>query len=132
MAINFHPKAGMVLMCDFRGNILPEIGKTRPVVVVTPAHVRRRELATVIPLSTKAPHIPLSYHHRLTSVPFPGAAQDVWAKCDLVQSVSHERLDRIRTNTNNFVVGYVSHSDLIAICYSINAYFGIDPAPFRA
>jgi uncharacterized protein YifN (PemK superfamily) len=131
MSINFHPKAGMVLMCDFSGNVPPEINKTRPVVVVTPAHVRRRELSTVVPLSTKPPRFVLPYHHRLTSLPFPGAAQEAWAKCDLVQSVSHARLDRIRINATDFVIGYVSHHDLIAICYSVNAYFGIDPAPFR-
>ncbi len=131
MAINFHPKAGMVLMCDFAGNLLPEIVKTRPVVVVTPAHVRRSGLATVVPLSTKRPRTVYAYHHRLVSAAFPGAAEEVWAKCDLVASVSYERLDRIRLGSNDHIIGHVSHSDLIAICYAINAFFGLDPAPFR-
>jgi uncharacterized protein YifN (PemK superfamily) len=132
MAIQFHPKAGMVLMCDFRGNILPEIGKKRPVVVVTPSHIERAELVAVVPLSTRPPQIVLSYHHRLTSQPFWGAARVSWAKCDLVQSVSHERLNRISTRENQQVIGYVSHQDLVAIRYAISTYFGLDPALSRA
>jgi uncharacterized protein YifN (PemK superfamily) len=131
MSINFHPKPGMVLMCDFSGNVPPEINKTRPVVVVTPAHVKRRELSTVVPLSTKQPYRVQPYHHRLICQPWPGAAPESWAKCDLVQSVSYARLDRIHLNSTDYIIGYVSHRDLIAICYSVNAYFGIDPAPFR-
>ena len=131
MAINFHPKPGMVLMCNFSGNVPPEIGKTRPVVIVTPAHVKRRELATAVPLSTKPPHVAYAYHHRLISAAYPGAAREVWAKCDLVTSVSYTRLERIRLSSGEQVIGYVSHQDLISICYAVNAYFGIDPAPFR-
>lgn len=131
MAINFYPKAGMVLMCDFSGNVPPEINKIRPVVVVTPPHVRRAELVAVVPLSTHPPQPVLPYHYRLISHPFPGAARVSWAKCDLVQSVSHERLDRITVGPNQKVVGYVGYQDLVAITHSIATYFGLDPAPFR-
>lgn len=131
MAINFHPKAGMVLMCDFSGNVPPEIGKQRPVVVVTPAHVRRHELATVVPLSTKAPRVVLPYHYKLISQPYPGASLKSWAKCDLVQTVSHARLDRVAISPTDKVIGYVGYQDLIAICYAVSTYFGIDPHPFR-
>ena len=131
MAINFHPRAGMVLMCDFSGSVPPEINKIRPVVVVTPAHVRRGELATVVPLSTAPPRPIYAYHHRLISASYPGAAGEVWAKCDLVTSVSYARLDRIKLDSGERVIGYVCHRDLIGICYAVNAYFGIDPAPFR-
>lgn len=131
MAITFHPKAGMVLMCDFSGSVPPEIGKQRPVVIVTPAHVRRSGLATVVPLSTKPPRIVQPYHHKLISQPFLGASLKSWAKCDLVQTVSYARLDRISVGESDKVIGYVCHQDLIAICYSVNVYFGIDPEPFR-
>jgi mRNA interferase MazF len=131
MAINFYPKAGMVLMCDFSGSVPPEINKKRPVVVVTPAHVRRAELVAVVPLSTRPPQLVLPYHHRLISHPFPGAARASWAKCDLVQSVSHERLDRIAVGPTQQVVGYVGYQDLVAITHAIATYFGLDPAPFR-
>ena len=121
----------MVLMCDFSGSIPPEIGKTRPVVIVTPPHVRRRELATAVPLSTKPPQIAYAYHHRVISSAYPGAAKEVWAKCDLVMSVSYARLHKIRLPSGEYVIGYVSYQDLMSICYGVNAYFGIDPAPFR-
>jgi uncharacterized protein YifN (PemK superfamily) len=109
VAITFHPKADAVLVCDFRGYIEPEIVKTRPVVVVSPNHVRRPGLVTVIPLSTTAPIDIEAYHYLLRGNPVPGSsATAVWAKCDLVATVATERLDRKKVGRGHYAVGFVS------------------------
>jgi uncharacterized protein YifN (PemK superfamily) len=109
MAITCFPKAGTVLVCDFSGYIAPEIVKTRPVVVISPNHLRRIGLVTVIPPSTTAP-LPLEqYHYQLRGNPVPGSnAEIIWAKCDLVATVSTARLDRKKVGRGHYAAGYVS------------------------
>ena len=102
MAISFHPKAGMVLMCDFRGMIAPEIVKVRPVVVISPSKLRRKGLCTVVPLSTTAPDPVELFHCLLPGDPLR-KGMSTWAKCDLVQSVAVTRLDRIRVGKGQYV-----------------------------
>jgi len=63
--IQFFPKAGMVLMCDFDGYQVPEIVKTRPVVVVSPNHLIRPGLVSVVPLSLTPPDPVQPYHYQL-------------------------------------------------------------------
>lgn len=84
MALTFHPKPGVVLVCDFAGYVAPEMIKRRPVVVVSPAHLRRPNLLAVVPLSTTPPDPIAPYHYRLSGNPVPGSdATEVWAKCDM-------------------------------------------------
>ena len=104
----------MVVICDFRGSVEPEICKTRPVVVITPPYVKRVALTAVVPLSTTRPRIVRGYHVRLTSPPFSDSAPEVWAKCDLAASVSCNRLRRIRLRNGNVVAGEVCKEDLDA------------------
>jgi uncharacterized protein YifN (PemK superfamily) len=116
VAITFHPKAGTVLVCDFRGYLEPEIVKTRPVVVVSPNHMRRPGLVTVIPLSTTAPLRVEAYHYLLRGNPVPGSdAEAVWAKCDLVATVSVARLDRKKVSRGQYAVGNVSMEQVRAM-----------------
>lgn len=116
MAITFHPKAGAVLVCDFRGYVEPEIVKMRPVVVVSPNHLRRPGLVTVIPLSTTPPLYVEAYHYLLHGNPVPGSeAEAVWAKCDLIATVSIERLDRKKVSRGHYAVGYVSMEQVRAM-----------------
>jgi uncharacterized protein YifN (PemK superfamily) len=126
MAINFYPTAGMVLICDFRGTVWPEICKIRPVVIVSASHVRRAQLVTVVPLSTTRPQ-PICIHHLLLRQrPYPTAHREVWAKCDLVMSVSHSRLTRVRLSPDKFVIGSVSDEELRLIRIAAASSFGID------
>ena len=95
MALNVHPKAGMIVMCDFAGYIVPVIVKVRPVVVISPNHISRPRLCMVVPLSTTPPLPIRPYHYKLAGSPFSHDPSEVWAKCDLVASVSIERLDSV-------------------------------------
>lgn len=109
MPLQHVPKAGQVLVCDFRGYIRPEMVKVRPVVIVSPNHLRHPGLVTVVPLSTTAPDAVQPYHYRLANNPIPGdAATELWAKCDMAATVCLERLDRRKIGRGRYRMGYVS------------------------
>lgn len=115
--LQFHPHAGTLLMCDFRGNVAPEIVKRRPVIVVTPRLPYRSGLCTVVPTSTAAPHHPQPYHVLLSRNYHPNELDDVpvWAKCDLVANVSMARLDRFKVGRRRFFTPKISDADLRAV-----------------
>lgn len=95
MGLSFHPGTGMVLMCNFdTGFKIPEMVKTRPVVVLSHRH---REVCTVVPLSTAEPKPMEPCHHELSpdSLPKRLASERTWAKCDMVTTVGLWRLDRV-------------------------------------
>src|SRR3972149_4640229 len=97
MALDFHPNAGTLLVCDFSGFKEPEMVKTRPVVVIS-GRRRRVGLVTIVPLSTTAPDPVEDHHHRMDPRSLPGkfAVRPTWAKCDMVATVATCRLDRIK------------------------------------
>lgn len=92
-------KPGMVVQCDFGmgtkgGGVHPEIGKTRPVVIVSRELVDRDYLTTVVPLSSRPPREVKGWHVEINTSPLPEKLQkNSWAKCDLVTPVSHKRLN---------------------------------------
>lgn len=88
----------MVLICDFNtGFKPPEMIKRRPVVVISPRPRRTNQLCTIVPLSTTAPNPVEPFHHRMDPRSLPGklAWKETWAKCDMLATVSLERLDRV-------------------------------------
>lgn len=122
MTINFHPRRGTVLICDFGSTARPpEMVKRRPVVVVAKAGASRPGLCTIVPLSSTPPEPVQPWHHQIDSSVLPGKFQSVstWAKCDMVCSVSVGRLDRIRIRglggQRIYVQGRVTIDDFKAI-----------------
>lgn len=126
MAVTFHPKAGMVLACDFHGGVSPELTGVRPVVVVSPNHLRRAGLISVVPLSTTRPDPVEVFHYRLGGLVVLGSAREVWAKCDLVVSVALSRLDRIRLPRGRYVVGRISAAELRELRLAAARSLGVD------
>lgn len=100
MALQFHPKVGTILICDYRtGFITPEMVKRRPVVVISPRLRRRDGLCTVVPLSHTPPTPPQNYHHELQldrPLPKPWGSDRFWVKADMVATVSFDRLELIK------------------------------------
>lgn len=95
MAIDYHPGQGAIILCDYRGTILPEMQKKRPVIVLCKQIHSRPNLCTVVPLSTTAPTTMMPYHVKLfTSPPLPEPYNSPfhWVKADMVSAVSFERL----------------------------------------
>lgn len=127
MALTFFPKPGYVLICDFAGYVAPEMIKVRPVVIVSPAHLNRPGLYMVIPLSTTAPDPVEPYHYKLLGNPVPGSSEtEVWAKCDMIATVSAERLDRIRVERGRYERGNVSMDQVRAMRRCVVVSLGFD------
>ena len=136
MPLNFHPKTGAVLMCDFTtGFKPPEMTKRRPVVVISPRRRRSGRTCTVVPLSTAAPDPVLPFHHCMNPNSMPGslANRRNWAKCDMATTVSLERLDRVFVGRSHgrrgYVAGMATPGDLEAIRRGVIYALGL--ADFR-
>lgn len=125
MALTYHPQPGEIVLCDYStGFAAPEMVKRRPVVIVSPRLRNRTSLVTVVPLSTTAPS-PVEFHHCAISLaaplPKPFDNPQMWAKCDMMATVSLARLDRFRAGRvtggygRHFVTGIVTKADLIQI-----------------
>ena len=133
MPLKFNPRPGTLLMCDFgTGFKAPEMTKKRPVVVISPR--RRRltvQLCTIVPLSTAVPDPVEQFHHRMNprSVPVELGTQESWAKCDMLYTVSLDRLDRVTVNRGGrrvFVAPRVLDEDLGAIRQGVVNALGLD------
>ena len=102
-------------MCDFRGYVVPEMVKVRPVVVLA-RNRKNRQLVTVVPLSTTAPTVLEDHHHELSANPLPARpGVRCWAKCDMVATVSLARLDRVKGPKRQYVVPVLPNADFEAI-----------------
>ncbi len=133
MSLTFHPKPGMVLICDFTtGFKSPEMVKRRPVVVISPRPRRKTQLCIVVPLSSTTPNPVEHHHHCLEAASLPGqlATVQTWAKCDMLATVSLDRLDRVKMGRD--VKGkrlYANHSvtdkDFKAIQQAVLAALGL-------
>ncbi|WP_336940831.1 type II toxin-antitoxin system PemK/MazF family toxin [Vibrio cholerae] len=120
--LRFHPKKGTILCCDFsEGFKAPEMVKIRPVIVVTPQLPGRVDLCTIVPLSTVEPQPKLPFHHEMSpeSLTEKLKQKTCWAKCDMLYTVSLERLDRISEKSasgkRTFVTGKATAEDMLAI-----------------
>ena len=103
MPIAFVPSPGTILLCDYKGNVPPEMDKTRPVVVISPASQGRHRLATVVALSTTAPHPVMPFHCQITvnpPLPPPFNSPIMWVKGDMLFTASYDRLDRVKIGRN--------------------------------
>lgn len=86
-------------MCDFAGFKVPEMVKTRPVLVVG-TKPQGHGLVTVVCLSTKKPQHMMPYHFELDSGHLPSAkffsGKTTWVKADMIYTLSFSRFDLIR------------------------------------
>ena len=117
MAIQFFPRAGQILVCDFSGFQPPEMCKVRPIIVVSPRLPHRSEIVTVVPISTTAPKHELPYVVRLSKNYHPDEADDVpcWAKCDMVLNVGRFRLNGFKIGRRRWETPHANGDDLAAV-----------------
>lgn len=95
MAISYHPGQGVILACDYRNLVPPEMDKKRPVIIMCKQIHERTNLCTVVPISTTPPEKMMPYHLKLfidPPLPKPYENQHCWVKTDLIMSVSFQRL----------------------------------------
>lgn len=120
----------MVLICDFStGFKPPEMVKVRPVVIISP---RRRvgDVCTVVPLSSKEPEQLMPWHHRLSPGAYPSARGPMWAKCDMMATVSCDRLDRVMvkdrlTGRRSYHALLLGPDDMAAILSGVKSALGL-------
>lgn len=128
MPLTFHPGPGAIVICDFStGFRPPEMVKVRPVVVISPRR-RTTQLATVVPLSSTAPVPAEPWHYRLPPGVYPPARGPIWAKCDMVATVSFDRFDRVRVKsggTRTYHTFQLGSADLAAILAAVRAALGL-------
>lgn len=123
--LQFHPRKGSILICDFHGNEVPEIIKKRPVVVITPRLPYRNGLAMIVPLSTTPPEYDVNYVVKLNNYYGNDKSHpQQYAKCDLVCSVSLKRLDRIKIGYRKYMCPQMDPTDLENVLQGVKNAFG--------
>ena len=131
MALPYLPHQGEILICDFDDFAIgAEMVKRRPVVVVSRHDTHRGKMCTVVPLSTTAPDPVKSWHHAMPHLRVTGwvANGAIWAKCDMLASVSLERLNKpyIKTRSGrNYITHKLDPADQAAVMAAIKAYLGL-------
>lgn len=114
------------MQCDFAGMVVPEMVKKRDVVVIA-RNRHNSQLVTIVPLSTTAPARLEDYHHPLERNPRPDGDPEkaVWAKCDMLYTVSLTRLafyhTRTRRGGRQTVTPMLSKADQIGVIRSVCA-----------
>ena len=130
MALRFVPGRGRIVICRFdRGFVPPEMVKTRPFVVIAP-RPRSTRLVTGVPLSATPPEPAEPWHHRMSPASYPATRKPLWAKCDMIATVSLDRLDRVKTRDadgNRVYRTFVAtQADLDAIAAGVRAHLQRD------
>jgi len=128
LPLYYHPNQGDILLCDFtRGFVAPEMLKVRKVIVISPRSTHGRKLCTVIPISSTAPDIEQDWHYLLRTNPLPtDGYKQLWAKCDMLYTVSFERLDKLhrktRRSNREYFVPRLDAEDLQGVIAAVKAY----------
>jgi mRNA interferase MazF len=128
MPLPFFPRAGQILMCDFKGFVEPEMVKTRPVVVVSPRLPYRSEIVAIVPISTTAPKHDLPFCYRLSKNYHPEEADDLpcWAKADMLLNKGAYRLSGFKVGRRKWEFPALSSNDLAAVRHAILCGLGLD------
>lgn len=110
--------------------------KVRSVVVLARSRANGR-LLTVVPLSTTPPEKRLACHHQLSCNPHPdeNPKLEVWAKCDMVYTVSLARINfyKTRSRRGGRAVYHstlaISPGDYLAIQRGVKYALGLEDSP---
>jgi uncharacterized protein YifN (PemK superfamily) len=136
VGLKFQPRHRAVVTCDYTGFVQPEMMKVRSAVVLAKSRTSNR-LLTVVPLSTTRPERVLLCHHRLSSNPHPdeNPKLEVWAKCDMVYTVSLARINfyKSRSRRGGHALYHstlcVSPVDYLAIQRGVRYALGLEDLP---
>jgi len=133
MPINFHPEPGTILRCDFSRFKEPEMVEHRPVVIISPRLRQRDALCSIVPLSTTPPTIEITWHYKIQfAQPLSKKfnALECWAKCDMVTTIAHHRLDRfsealLNTNQRRYYEQALTPEQFKSLMACVHAYLGL-------
>jgi mRNA interferase MazF len=96
MTVVSHPMPGTIVRVDLSdGFRVPEIGKRRPAIILSPPIPGRPQMCTIVPLSTTPPKPVLRHHMEIRfdpPLPHPYEKPSMWVKGDIVLTVAFHRL----------------------------------------
>ncbi|CRX68663.1 MULTISPECIES: type II toxin-antitoxin system PemK/MazF family toxin [Stenotrophomonas] len=103
MGLTNHPKPGEIFMCEFPTEYMHgEMIKKRPVIVLNNKIATRPRLVNIVPISMTAPNTVCAHHVDINRMYLPKGLRDQagarWAKCDMVYTMSIERLELVRAH----------------------------------
>ncbi|MCU1197522.1 type II toxin-antitoxin system PemK/MazF family toxin [Stenotrophomonas maltophilia] len=106
MGLLYHPRPGEIFMCEFPQEYLHgEMVKKRPVIILNKKMDGRPTLVNVVPISMTPPDIVCAHHVPIGRMSMPKGLRDQegdrWAKCDMVYTMSIQRLDFVRGHRSN-------------------------------
>lgn len=135
MAIQYPGSPGLILRCDYsRGGFQkPEMIKPRPAIIISPRLPHRDGLCTVVPISGSHSERELDYVVRLEfnpPLPNPFPYSVAWAKCDMLATVSFQRLDLFRTERDQtgkrkYLHPKLSAEDLLRVQMGVLSALGL-------
>lgn len=131
MPLPYHPHPGEVLICDYdQIAVGAEMVKRRPVVVVSRREASGGRLATVIPLSTTEPDPVRNWHHPMPHLRIKGwpDGATTWAKCDMLATVSFDRLNKpyVKTRSGrNYTTVMLDAQDLTAVRACVRSWLSL-------
>lgn len=104
--------------------------KRRPVVVISRHEAHRGKLCSVVALSTTPPNPAESWHYNMPHLRVSGwsAENGVWAKCNMISTVSLERLNKpyVRLRSGRKYINHqLDNSDMTAILRCVKSYLGL-------
>lgn len=128
MTLPFYPRAGPVLMCDFKDFIAPEITKVRPVVVVSPKLPRRDGIIAIVPISLTEPLPLMPYHVRLSKNYHPKEEDDLpcWAICDMVLNIGIHRMSSFKVVRRKYFSPQMAGEDLLNVRQAVAKGLNLD------
>ena len=122
--LSFSPLRDFNMAC-----VPPEMPKTRRVVVVSPRSYNYRVIAgrdaannpiyapgkcVVVPFSATAPRYLERSHVPFAAGQYKSLTLDTWAICEMVDHVSHDRLDRVKRG-QGFLNEFLSAADMVRV-----------------
>lgn len=133
MPLQFHPRPGTIVICDFTYSFrVPEMVKRRPAIVVSPQIQGRPNLCTVVPISTDVPKIKMPYHLELPNLvlPHPFEKGPNWVKADMVFASAFSRLELLRAGKDEngkrmYMTECLPAEDFVAVRKAILCSLGL-------
>ncbi|MCT8970619.1 type II toxin-antitoxin system PemK/MazF family toxin [Microbaculum marinisediminis] len=128
MALKFHPRAGQIFVCDFKGFKEPEMVKPRPVIVISPRLPYRSEIVAVVPISLTEPRHHLPFCYRLSKNYHPDEPDGLpcWAKADMLMNLGTYRLNGFKVRRRKYEYPTLLPDDLAGVRRAVLCGLGLD------
>lgn len=142
MPIQFHPNPGEILLCDFPSEHQHgEMVKKRPVIILNRKIKGRPQLVNVVPISMTPPTEICEHHVEIGRMAMPKGLRDTvgarWAKCDMVYTLSINRLERVlgprgRNGRRTSDTGSLPKAKLLEVRLATAACLGVRAESFAS